>query len=116
MKNLLKLIVVSMLLISCNKEEIKASESHFLEARIKFTAPYIANFYNDSVQSLHISVDGQQDFEFKTYLHDCNSRSFGYYVTSENETEAFEYIVRADGNIVDSGYLVFSERIEYTVK
>jgi hypothetical protein len=95
---------------ACKKENPQPMETQYLRASIKFTAPYVEEHFNNGVDSLFIQVEGQVRFSFKTYLHVCNSRSFGYVLKSTNESELKEFAIYADNKLVEVGFINFNKR------
>jgi len=109
MKNLLVLFVVSLLLFSCKKDNVQHTVYHAVYADVKFTAPFMGNLFLSNIDSVFIEVDGQVKHSFKTYLHQCNSKSVGYVISTNKDIDLAKYTIYTEGGVIEKGTLVFRE-------
>lgn len=101
-----KLLFISVLaLISCKKEDIK---SNFLRSTVDFRASYVNDKYNSQYDCIKINVEGNESYVFDTYSNPCLHQSFGFNMTSTQDTTFLPYSITTERDTLESGMLMFT--------
>lgn len=104
MKKLFLLSIISIVFISCRKEDEPILE---FRAKIKVTAQLSNRLYEEGHDSVYVYVSGQRTFSFKTHNDPCLNISYGYMAMKRMKSYSEPYIVSTERDTIESGILYF---------
>lgn len=107
-------IVLALSLVGCAKEESKPSK--YLNATVRFRAPYINEQFERDVKNLTIEVEGLETYTFVTHDNPCGNIAFQFRTLSTEDSCLVPYMVRTERDTLEVGMLVFSDNSELVFK
>jgi hypothetical protein len=102
-----KLFIVSLLLLSCQKSDIKKVMQ--LSSRVQFTASFVNELHKGGCDTISIIVSGNDSFSFQTYNNPCLNTSFGFTTWHEDTLTKLPYVIVSDRDTVENGLLTFTK-------
>lgn len=99
------LLLSAIAFASCSKE---VKPLNLLKSSIDFRASYVNDKFEQGYKTLTIEVSGNETYTFDTYSNPCLHESFGFNLTTQDESKTIPYIIRTDRDTLEVGVLTFT--------